>query len=181
MRAMYANQRPAPIWSIRTVSTSHHIPLDYGNRDEILKQHTSWLNIKCGVVIVYQPFLSELQHFLVCLVAVDSILELRRREAKATHSCFRGATVWSWGGDGIPHASVSQPACFTVVQARELPGGVELSHPGHLGAVLPTRLLSLCQVHPLRLLKKEDFSCWETIYFNVYIHCLCMIHLHKHI
>lgn len=133
------------------------------------------------MVIACQPFLSELQHFLICLVAVDSILELRRREAKATHSWFRGATVRSRGGDGIPHASVSQPACFTVVQAHELPGGVELSHPGHLGAVLLTRLLSLCQVHPLRLLKEEDFSCWENISFYVYIHCSCSSHLHKQI
>lgn len=124
---------------------------------------------------------SELQHFLICLVAVDSILELRRREAKATYSWFRGATVRSRGGDGIPHASVSQPACFTVVQAPELPGGIELSHPGHLCASLLTRLLSLCQVHPLRLLKEEDFSCWETIYLNLYIHCSCTSHLHKQI
>lgn len=90
------------------------------------------------------------------LVAVDPVLVLRGWEAKAVHPGLRGAAVSSGAADGVPNASVGQPAGVTMVQPRQFPGGVELSHFGDLRPVLLTRLLSISQVH-LGGLKVVDF------------------------
>ena len=71
---------------------------------------------------------------------------LGRGKSKASHAGLRGTAVVPGRYYGIAEAAVRQPAGVAAVQTGELPGGVELTHPGDLRSVLSARLLSRRQV-----------------------------------
>lgn len=74
---------------------------------------------------------------VVALKAVHPVqLVLFVREASEPHGGLRGAAALAGLGDGIPHASVGQPAGVAAVVPQQLPGGVHLPHLGDLSAVL---------------------------------------------
>ena len=99
-----------------------------------------------------------MRSFIAQLVAVNAVLVLWRGKAKAAYPRLSRTAVSAWPGDGIPNASISQPAGVTAVQPSELPGGVQLPNFGDLCSVPLTGLLSLSQVHLVRGLKIEDFA-----------------------
>lgn len=93
----------------------------------------------------------------VRLVAVNPMLLLRRREAKAPHSRLWRAAVASWPADGVANAAIGQPASLAVVQPCKLPGRVKLAHFGDLCPGLLTGKLCLRQSHLVWGLQIEDF------------------------
>jgi len=79
-------------------------------------------------------------------------------EAEAADTGLHGAAVGPGLGDGVPDAAVRQPAGIAAIQPQELPGRVELPHPGDLGPHILAALLGLLQRHPSRVVQVENFS-----------------------
>ena len=76
-------------------------------------------------------------------VAVDTKFLVMCRKSKAPHSRLLWAAVGPGFNDGVTDTSVSQPAGVAVVQSRQPPAGVDLSHCSDAPAVPPAGLLRL--------------------------------------
>lgn len=79
-------------------------------------------------------------------------------EAEAADTGLRGATIGPGCDNGVADTAICQPAGTAAVQPRELPGGVELPHPGDLGPCILAALLGLLQRHPSQAVQVENLS-----------------------
>ncbi|KAG9350633.1 hypothetical protein JZ751_024522 [Albula glossodonta] len=83
---------------------------------------------------------------LVLAKAVDPIqAEFFVREAQVADARLWAPAAGPWVDDGVADAAILQPASLTAVQQLDLPGGIQLAHFGHCGAIPLTRLHCLTE------------------------------------
>lgn len=96
---------------------------------------------------------------LVLPEAVDAVqAELPVWEAQVADAGLGASAAGARVDDGVADAGVLQPAGLAAVQQLELPGGVQLTHFGHHGAVSDARLHGLGVVHLLEAFEEIHFA-----------------------
>lgn len=110
-----------------------------------------------AVLLCCETVLGDLLYFrrtrlfvLVLAETVDSVkAELLIGEAQVPNSRVGSSAAGPRVDDGVADAAILQPAGFAAVQELELPGGVQLTHFGHRGAVSNAGLGRIRVVHLL--------------------------------
>lgn len=83
-------------------------------------------------------------------------------ESDHAYRGLRRAAVLPGVGDGVAHATVSQPAGIAAVVSLQLPCGIHVAHFGDLGTVVPAGLHSFIERQLVRLDQPvETPLCWK--------------------